>query len=118
MDTETFNPRALTWGYPQLGNEQYDYLYDQAVATFGCRAIFKMGILDIVGNRTARQGTSEDLQAIDIGLVRKAVEERAKRSYKSYDDLGLMDITPNVKAIAVKSYGYIHLTVFVMKEST
>ena len=78
-------------GLSQTRNEQHDHLYDNAVATFGCRAIYKMGMMDIVGNRTSRQGDTEALKLIDIPKLRSAVEERAKQSYKSYEDLELIE---------------------------
>lgn len=117
MDTDTPNLKALAWGYPTVGNEQHDHLYDQSIATFGCRAIFKMGIMDIVGNRTSRQGDTEALRLIDISKLRAVVEERAKRSYQSYEDLGLIDVDERVKALVTKSYGYLHTTVFILKET-
>ena len=115
MDTP--NLRALAWGYPKLGNEQHDHLYEKSIATFGCRAIYKMGMMDIVGNRTSRQGDQEALKLIDIPKLRTAVEERAKQSYKNYEDLGLIDVSDRVKALVAKSYGYLHTTVFVLKET-
>ena len=110
--------RALAWGYPTLGNEQYDHLYDRSIATFGCRAIYKMGMMDIVGNRTSRQGDTDALKLIDIPKLKTAVEERAKRSYKAFDDLGIIDVSDRVKALVAKSHGYLHTTVFVLKEET
>ncbi len=107
------NLRSLRWGYLLLKNSPHSPLYDNATASWGCRAINANGFMDIIGNRTAYQGCPKALGTLDLKVVREAVEARLKRSWERYDDLGVVLDNDHITILTQKSYGYIHTTVLI-----
>ena len=107
----------LAWGYPLRKNSPHTHLRDSAVAGWGCRAINARGTMDIVGNRTDTWGDMNALADLDLKTLREAVEQKLANSWDNYTDFGEIQLTPNISVLALKSYGYIHVTAYIRSAS-